>query len=88
MARREDNRGAVLLSTDENGARWYGNGFWRHPWYVRDVPCQDGKRRTVRLTQQADTYFSWSGRASIGGRTVRGAILTGDNGAEFHAYPR
>lgn len=75
MARRQGYHGAFLHET-AGGAKWYGNGAWQHPWYVLNCLCEDGKRRTIRLNQAADTFFSWPGRASIGGKTVRGYVTT------------
>lgn len=51
-----------------------GNG-WHHPHAARAM-CPDGKVRTVRLSQAADTFFTWParGRATAGGRTVRGYV--------------
>jgi len=77
--------GAYLHDTP-GGATWYGNSFWSHPWYVRGVICADGKRRTVRLNEAPDTYFSYPGRASIGGRTVRGFVHTDDQDTYFTVY--
>ena len=47
---------------------------WHHPYKAVNVRCFDGKRRTVRLNQQADTFFSWPGRCTINGKTVRGYV--------------
>ena len=47
---------------------------WHHPHKAINVLCFDGKRRTVRLNLQADSFFSWPGRASIKGKTVSGYI--------------
>ena len=40
--------------------------------------CADGVRRTVRLTNGTPTGKTWPGRASIGGKTVRGYVRTPD----------
>ena len=58
-----------------------------HPAQVRHALCPDGVRRTVRLNQQADTYFSWPGRTTIKGRSVRGFVsTTQDDDATFTPY--
>lgn len=57
-----------------------GYGPWHHPIAVRGALCPDGRRRTVRLNQSADTYFSWPGRTTIGGRSVRGAVYSTQDG--------
>ena len=65
-------------------AQYVTNGNpWGHPYKVKDALCFDGKRRTVRLNIQADTYFSWPGRCTIKGETVRGYItgIETENGA-------
>jgi hypothetical protein len=84
MAKRND-AGATLLNTTGQ-ATWWGNGFWQHAWYVRDALCEDGRRRTVRLNQQADTYFSWAGRTTIGGKSVRGFVSGDDKETTFIAF--
>lgn len=48
-----------------------------HPDTCIRCLCEDGKRRTIRLGIDADTYFSWPGRTSIGGKTVRGYVTEG-----------
>jgi hypothetical protein len=48
--------------------------MWGHPHKATNVLCADGKRRTIRLNQSADTFFSWPGRTSIGGKSVRGYV--------------
>lgn len=58
-------------------AKFVDNGnHWHHPHKAVDVLCADGKRRTVRLNQCADTLFSWPGRCTINGKTVTGFITT------------
>ncbi len=61
-----------------------------HPDTCIRCLCEDGKRRTVRLGIDADSYFSWPGRASIGGRTVRGYVtgreLLGQKAYAFITY--
>lgn len=31
----------------------WGNGFWHHPWFARNVLCPDQKRRTVYYNTDA-----------------------------------
>lgn len=65
----------------------YGYGAWHHPVAVRGALCPDGRRRTVRLNQQADTYFSWPGRTTIAGRSVRGFVCSDQDGDyQFEPY--
>lgn len=64
---------------------------WYHPTKAINVLCEDGKRRVVRLNQQADTWFSWSGRCTIYGKTQRGYVTSiesddGKHDLEFHIY--
>lgn len=73
MFNARNSRGMVLLHSDGQTETW-GNGYWHHPMVIRNVLCEDGIRRTVRLNQDADTYFSWSGRTSFGKVTVRGTV--------------
>ena len=64
-----------------------GYGGWQHPVAIRGALCPDGRRRTVRLNQDADTYFSWPGRTTtIGGRSVRGFVMTEDDDWKFTPY--
>lgn len=56
---------------------------WHHPYKAVNVLCQDGKRRTVRLNLEADTYFSWSGRCNIKGKTVRGYVTGIETDGQF-----
>jgi hypothetical protein len=50
--------------------------MFQHPSHAIRVMCFDGKRRNVRLNIDADTAFSWPGRASIKGKTVRGYVTS------------
>ena len=61
-------------------AEWVTSGApWFHPYKVKNCLCFDGKRRTVRLKLQASTYFSWDGRATINGKTMRGFVCAIDS---------
>lgn len=50
----------------------------RGPWSqlegVTNCPCSDGKRRNVRITGTADTFFSCPGRVHVKGKTVTGFV--------------
>lgn len=73
----EDHNGTYMLL-----ATVYG---WQHPVACRAI-CPDGKTRTVRLSQAADTFFSWPGRVTIGKRTVRGFVSIEDERYIFTPY--
>lgn len=53
---------------------------WKHP-YKAIARCEDGTVRTVRLNQEADTWFSWPGRTTIQGKSIRGYVT--QDGAEL-----
>lgn len=75
-----------MVNKQPDGTCYITNGnMWRHP-YAAKAKCPDGVIRTVRLNQQADTYFSWPGRCTIKGKTLTGFVTGGDNGLEFHPY--
>jgi hypothetical protein len=57
-----------------------------HPSHCEGALCEDGKRRTIRLNLQADTAFSWPGRANIKGKTVRGFVTSKDGDYHFIQY--
>ncbi len=76
MAQRDDS-GAALLRT-EGETQTYGNGHWQHPWYIRNIACPDGKRRTAYLGPDADTFFSWPARVKMMGRWVKGFVTGPD----------
>lgn len=44
--------------------------MWQHP-IIALAEFPDGKIRTVRLNQSADSFFSWPGRTSYKRRTVK-----------------
>lgn len=69
-------------------AKWITNGnMWGHPHAVKGALCFDGRRRTVRLNVQPDSFFSWSGRTKIKGKSVRGYVATDTPGdAEFRLF--
>jgi hypothetical protein len=64
-------------------------GPWQIPYKACNVLCSDGKRRTARTAQSADTYFSLPARVSVRGKTVSGYITgcktEGHADYEFHA---
>lgn len=82
-----NNDGMTLLRT-EGATETYGNGFWHHPWLIRNIMCPDGRRRTAYLGSDADTFFSWPARVKISGRWIPGFVSGpdhGDNEPKFHA---
>ena len=65
-------------------AEWITSGEpWFHPYKVKNCLCFDGKRRTIRLNLQPSTYFSWDGRTSIKGKTVKGFVCSIEDGEDF-----
>lgn len=58
---------------------------WGHPHAAYAI-CFDGKVRKVRLSQQTDSFFSWPGRVTIKGVTVRGYIAFTDDVLEFRLF--
>lgn len=65
-------------------------GMWDIAYKATDVLCVDGKRRTVRITAQPDTYFSIPGSVSVKGKTVSGFVCdytlwNGESDLEFIA---
>jgi hypothetical protein len=80
MIRRADNYTRIVRTTGP--AVWCALAWdsWGRPRLVRNARCPDGRRRTVYLGADADTFFSWPGRVSIAGRWVRGfvAVQTDD----------
>ena len=56
---------------------------WFHPYKVVNCLCFDGKRRTVRLNLQPSTYFSWDGRSTIKGRTMKGFVCFTEDGVDL-----
>lgn len=78
------------MNSDYRG-RFVCKGAWNHPYKAVNVLCFDGVRRVVRLNIQPDTYFSWPGRCTIKGKTVRGYVtgIETDDGVqdkEFRLY--
>jgi hypothetical protein len=60
--------------------------MWGHPSHAIAY-APDGKLRKVRLGIDADSFFSWPGRCSIGGRTVRGYVTTRESDGELVFRP-
>lgn len=55
--------------------------LWRHAVYaLAEFP--DGKIRSVRLNQQADSFFSWPGRTSYKKHTVTCWVEVSDDGKD------
>jgi hypothetical protein len=63
----------TLLAREGQTETW-GNGFWRHPWLIRNVVGPDGRRRTVYLGPDADTFFSWPARMKVNGVWIKGYV--------------
>ena len=59
---------------------------WGHPYAAKAYGPGGGGIITVRLNQSADTFFTWPGRASVNGKTVRGFVFSRDDG-ELEFYP-
>lgn len=57
---------------------------------IENCPCEDGKRRFVRITGEPDTFFSVPARTSVrhNGKnvTVSGYVTYNDDEPEFRAY--
>lgn len=54
-------------------------GPWQIPYKATNVLCSDGKRRTIRLHSEPDTFFSIPGKTQVKGKTVTGFILSFQN---------
>ena len=61
-------------------------GPWQIPYKATNVLCSDGKRRTVKLHAEADTFFSIPGRVTVRGKTVTGHVWV-DNEGEHRFSP-
>lgn len=72
------------VSGDETTGMFVCPGGWEHPVIAR-AEFPDGVVRTVRLNQQADTFFSWPGRAAWKRHTVR-CFVTCDGPVEGRYY--
>jgi hypothetical protein len=55
---------------------WLGHPRFLHPWYVRNVLCPDGKRRTAYLGPDAETFFSWPCRVKYNNTWHKGFVTT------------
>lgn len=53
---------------------------------VERCPCEDGKRRTIFATAEADTFFSVPACAYVGRKTVGGFLSHDEQGWKFTAY--
>lgn len=61
-------------------------GPWASLAKVANCPCEDGRRRTVYVTGQPDTFFSAPAQTRVKGKTVTGYLTTiHDGGYEFRA---
>lgn len=54
-------------------------GMWQIPYKASGVICPDGKRRTVRLSDEADTFWTMPARLSYKGTTVSGFVTAVDD---------
>lgn len=59
-----------------SGARITSFGFWHIPSRAINAMCPDGKRRTITLQREADTFYSIPGHVSYDGTTVTGVIYS------------
>ena len=59
-------------------------GPYQHPVKVLRCLCPDGRRRTVRITSEPDTFFSIPARVKVRGKTVTGYVT----GRETDDYER
>lgn len=50
------------------------HGLWKIPTKVKNCLCPDGKRRTVKITGQATTYFSIPASVKYKGKSISGFI--------------
>ncbi len=50
-------------------------GPWQIAVRATGVMCPDGKRRTIALVGEPDTYFSIRGRVQVKGKTVTGVVM-------------
>ena len=74
----------IELKPGETGVCLTGYGQWNHPLAMKAI-CEDGVIRTIRLNQQADTFFSWPGRTTIKKKSVTGWVSCDDGVYHFHA---
>ncbi len=50
-------------------------GPWRVAVRATGVMCPDGKRRTIALVGEPDTFFSIRGRVQVKRKTVTGVVM-------------
>lgn len=62
---------------------------YKHTVPVKAVNClcPDGKRRTVAITGQPDTWFSTPARVQVKGLSVSGFITSADHGDDIQFIP-
>jgi hypothetical protein len=85
MSQTKHTYSEVIRGNNGTGLDCYSfDTFWRNPVSCRAI-CPDGKTRRVRLNQAPDTFFSWSGRVTIGGKTRKCFVSADDNGT-WHAH--
>lgn len=61
-------------------ARIHHRGMWQIAYKATDVLFPDGKRRTVKLSGEADSFFTMPAWVSYRGTTVSGFIMTNSGG--------
>ena len=63
-------------------------GMWQIPYKAVNVLCPDGKRRTCKLANSPDTYYSIRASVSYRGKTVSGYVTsTNDPVYDLFFYP-
>ncbi len=56
--------------------KFHHRGMWQVLYKVSGVLCPDGKRRTVKITGQPDTFFSVPACLTYRGKTVTGFVMS------------
>lgn len=79
MPKRNDAGFSLLYFQGQS--EWWGNGNWRHPLYVRNVLCEDNRRRTVYLSDDCQ-----SGWISYKGKRLRGSVYVPAEGSKHETY--
>lgn len=73
--------------TNPNGAiNYYSPMPFRSLAKIVNCPCEDGKRRTIRITGEPDTFFSVPASVCVKKTRVSGFVSLGENGPKFIAY--
>jgi len=61
-------------------------GPWQVPYKATNVLCEDGVRRTARITREPDTFFSIPATVQARGKTVTGFVTSRGDDLIFIAY--